>query len=183
MLRNDGQPSGDRGPAPGLPSLTIWAARLQCDPYYTDWSTYDAVHVYHQNVVPGGVYDLQAIDQACDTAAESSYSVPLELTTSVWGDVVGNYTTTPSGPPDGRVDIPADCTAILDKFKNLDGVLTKVKCDLEPSRPDQVINIIDVTYCLDAFRGFEYPFEPWPDPCDRELSATPAASNSTGTAR
>ena len=40
---------------------TFWAATLQCDPFYADWSQYGTVHVYHESIIPDGVYDLQAI--------------------------------------------------------------------------------------------------------------------------
>ena len=58
-------------------------------------------------------------------------------------------------------------TAVLDKFKNLPGAPAKSRCDLEPDQPDFLINITDVVYALDAFKGFAYPFPgpPAVDPC------------------
>ena len=156
-------PSGC-GPAPGLDSLTFVAATLQCEPYYTDWSTYGAVHIRDEAVIPDGTYHLQAIHEACNTAVEQDYSAPLAIDTSIWGDVVRNCIVTPCSPPDGTVGVTTDVTAILDKFKNLPGAITKARADLEPTLPDLKINIADVTYCLDAFRGFSYPF-PGPSPC------------------
>ena len=69
------------------------------------------------------------------------------------------------GPPDGTVDVTTDVTAVLDKFKNLEGAPAKARSDIDPTRPDQIINMTDVTYVLDAFRGSDYPFEPGPPPC------------------
>ncbi len=57
-----------------------------------------------------------------------------------------------------------DVTAILNKFKNLGGAPIKARSDLDMSLPDQKINISDVTLCLEAFRGFPYPFTPGPPP-------------------
>ncbi|UCC32092.1 MAG: hypothetical protein JSU86_07385, partial [Phycisphaerales bacterium] len=154
------------GIAPGLPSLTFIAAPLQCDPYYTDWSALGTIHVYHELIIPGGTYQVQAIDQACHTVSDGVYSNPLLMTTSLWGDVVSNCITKPCGPPDGVVGIPTDVTAVLDKFKNLDGAPAKARADLEPAFPDLLVNIADVTETLDAFRGFDYPFSaPASPPC------------------
>ena len=94
-----------------------------------------------------------------------NYSTPLTVETAAWGDVVRDCTATPCGPPDGTVGIATDVTALLDKFKNLTGAPIKARCDLEPSEPDMLINITDVTYGLDAFRGFGYPSAVVPETC------------------
>jgi hypothetical protein len=159
----DDPPVGGCGPAPGLPRITYLAARLQCDPFFTDWSLYGVVHAYHAAIVPGGTYRVQQVEQTCDRAAESNYSAPLDIDTSRWGDVVRDCTTIPCGPPDGSAGI-VDVTALLDKFKNLPGALRKARADIEPALPDQLVNISDVTCGLDAFRGFGYPFTVEP-PC------------------
>ncbi len=163
-------PDGGCGPAPGLASRTFWAATFQCTPSYRDWSVYDTVHVYHESVVPGGVYEFQAIDQACDTGVEASYSAPLSVETSAWGDIVKDCTTNPCGPPDGVINVPTDATAIVDKFRNLPGAPIKARCDLAGTPPndgalDFKITVLDVIWCLDAFIGAEYPFPPEPNPC------------------
>ncbi len=168
VCENAGQdtpPEGGCARAPGLESRVFHVADLQCWSDYTDWSTYGTIHVHHRDIIPSGTYHIQEIKYQCDRAKERNYSVPLELTTSMWGDVVSNCITTPCGPPDGTVGIPTDVTAVLDKFKNLRGAPIKARCDIEPSEPDLVINVPDVMYALDAFRGFGYPFEPGPDPC------------------
>ncbi len=149
---------GGCGPAPGEPSLTFTAASLQCEPYYADWSLVGLVHVYDAIVMPGGSYEVRAIHEYCDQMMEVSYSAPLDANTSVWGDLVENCSVTPCGPPDGVVGVSTDVTALLDKFKNLEGAPSKARCDIEPADPDQVINITDVTCCIDAFRGDGYPF-------------------------
>ncbi len=151
--------SGNVDPAavPGWPTFT--AATLQCKPYVTDWSTFGTVYVCHEGIVPGAVYEIQAVDVSCNPAAESSYTPPLGLTTSLWGDVVEDCATVPCGPPDGIVYVTTDVTAVLNKFKNADGAPIKTRCDLYPALPDFKIGIVDVTLCLDAFRGLDPPFE------------------------
>ncbi|UCC30869.1 MAG: hypothetical protein JSU86_01060, partial [Phycisphaerales bacterium] len=157
-------PPEECGAAPGLPSLTFTASTLQCQPDYLDWSEYETVHVYHEAIVPDGVYEIQAIDETCDSGLEAAFSSAAYFTTSLWGDLVSNCITRPCGPPDGIVGIPTDVTAALDKFKNLDGAPMKARCDIEPNIADLRVNISDVTFVLDAFRGFDYPFAPGPPP-------------------
>lgn len=153
----------DPDDAPGFPAF--WTATLQCDPYYTDWSTYGTVQVYDEIIIPDGLYSVQTIDAICDAAVEVNYSLPWWFATSTWGDMVRNCATTPCGPPDGTVSITTDVTATLDKFRNLPGAPIKARCDLEPAVPDQTVNMADVTSVLDAFRGFGYPFAAPEEPC------------------
>ena len=79
--------------------------------------------------------------------------------TSTWGDLVSDCTTCPCGPPDNSVNVTTDVTAALDKFKGLDCAVSKPRADIEPDRPDWLVTINDVTHCLDAFKGFPYPFD------------------------
>lgn len=149
--------------APGWPTTAI--AGLECGPYYSYWGQYEAVHIYGQAIVPGGSYELQAITVGCSNAREDNFSAQLNLDTSVWGDVVSNCTTTPCGPANGTVDVTTDVTSILDKFKNLPDAPGKTRCDIEPAEVDLLINITDITFCLDAFKGFGYPFDTVPELC------------------
>lgn len=167
ICENSGQdapPSGGCAALPGYPSTMLTAA-LQCTPFYTDWSTFDVVHVTHAAVVPSGAYLVQAIHEVCPTADDGSYSPPLAFDTSIWGDVVLDCQTYPCGPPDGSVDVTSDVVAILDKFKNLPTAPTKARVDLSPSAVDFVIDISDVIWALDGFRGAGYPFTIPGDPC------------------
>ncbi len=158
----------------GLPSTGFWGADLGCDPYFTDWTLYDTVHVWNEGIVPDATYDIQVVDETCSLAAEEDYSPALPMTQSAWSDLISNCTTTPCGPPDGSTGI-VDVTAVLDKWKNLPGNVQKVRADIEGSPagdhrvPDQAINITDVTYCLGAFLGDTYPAPGFPAPSDPPL--------------
>ena len=145
------------------PATEFVGAGLQCTPHCMDWSTVEVVHVSDDEIIPGAVYDLHAIDCDCDLEGEANYSTPLVVTTAVWGDAVRDCTTCPCGPPDGSVGIPTDVTAVLDKFKNLVppsipcAAIIKARADLDLNIPNRRVDISDVTLCLDAFRGFAYP--------------------------
>jgi hypothetical protein len=142
----------------------LLAATLQCEPHYANWDALGTIHVYHEVLVPRGQYAVQAIVELCDTANELSYSAPLELAMSRWGDVCSPWTGSGWGAPDGSADVTTDVTAILDKFKNLPGALPKARADIEPAALDQRINISDITYCLGAFVGESYPPTGFPPP-------------------
>ncbi len=161
LCENSGEttpPPDGCGSAPGLPSRTYLSAVLSCQPHFADWGQVGLLSVYGDAIVPGGRYGVQAIAIGCYAADEPRYSIPLNVETSVWGDVVKNCVETPCSPPDGIIDVTTDVTAVLDKFKNARGAVRKVRADLEPTVPDQKINITDVTYCLDAFSGATYSF-------------------------
>ena len=55
-------------------------------------------------------------------------------------------------------------TAVLDKFKNLTNAVMKARADLDPNLPEWLVNITDVTACLDAFLGVTYPPAGWAGP-------------------
>ena len=148
--------------APGSP--TFEAATLQCTAYYADWGAFPTLQVYHELIVPDGVYDLRTIDQTCFVGASTNYSAAMTLGTSRWSDLVSDCTTVPCGPPDGIVNVTTDIVAILDKFANKPNAVTKARCDVGPARPDLVIDVLDLTQALDAFGGTTYPYA-MPAPC------------------
>jgi hypothetical protein len=166
-------------PCPEAEPITeFMGATLGCDPWVGDFYSAGVIHVFHEGIIPDSVYEVEAADEACSLVDESSYSAPFVPPVSIWGDVVKNCITCPCGAPDGSVGIPTDVTAVLDKFKNLVppslacAAVVKVRADIEPRVPDQVINISDVTFVLDAFRGFPYPFSPsGPPPCSGRATA------------
>ncbi|UCC30413.1 MAG: hypothetical protein JSU86_19710 [Phycisphaerales bacterium] len=150
---------------PAEPRIEWTGATLGCDPWFGDFYSAGVIHVFHEGIIPGGTYWIEVVDATCDWVNKpwSSFSAPLVLTQSAWADLVKNCVTCPCGPPDGSTGIPTDVTAVLDKFKNLKppdipcAAVTKVRADLDWETPDQLINISDVTFCLDAFRGVQYP--------------------------
>ncbi len=145
----------------------------------------DVVHIFHEGIVPSkmalpigpitepAVYEIQVVDILCPLQDESSYSPPLTMTQSGWGDVCGPG---PGGgacsaAADGIVDVANDVLGMLDKFANVNN-LQKASTDLEPgddgtnNGPDFLVNVAnDILYALDAFGGAQYPFLPG-NPCN-----------------
>lgn len=137
---------------------TFYGALLSCDAHCRDWGTIDLLHVSSDAIVPGGQYEIQAIDCTCSTADEGSYSAALALPTSARGDVVGDCAVTPCTPPNGRIDF-VDISAVVEKFRNLPGAPIKARADLAGNVPDRVIDFLDISETVDAFRALPYNFD------------------------
>ena len=157
-------------------------SELQCEPHFMDWSLVGKIHAFHRLIVPGGRYTVLPAERLCYFLSQPNRcsngagcwphldSIQMSLVpfeTSRWGDVVADCSTDPCGVPDGSVDVVTDVTAILDKFRNVADGLSKPRADLEPETPDLIINISDVAFALEAFRGLPYAFVvpgDWPCP-------------------
>ncbi len=151
-------------PLPGFPNFK--AALLQCSPFFADFGAMGTIHMYHEELVPDGIYEVQAIVETCDVSVEQNFSDPSVAFTSLWGDTIKDCTTVPCGPPEGIINI-VDVSAILDEFVTAPDSIIKARADLEPGCPDLVINIADALSALAGFQGLGYGFEPSSeDPCD-----------------
>ncbi len=51
-----------------------------------------------------------------------------------------------------------DIVALLDKFRNLQGSVSKVLADQSGTTPNLKIDISDINDAVDAFRGFPFPY-------------------------
>ncbi len=159
--RDVSENAGTDGPFPA-PSSKM--ATLQCTPHFMDWFTLGTVHVYHEGIVPGGNYVIQGLAQECDLGDENDFTAPLEMGLARWGDIGGLFEEQKWSAPDGSINI-TDVLAIIDKFGNDPTAPIKARADLEPSTPDQVINISDAMFAIGAFQGSAYPFPPGSEPC------------------
>jgi hypothetical protein len=140
------------------PSPTFIGAALRCSPHCMNWGALGLVHVFDDEIVPGALYDVQAIDCACGFSDESGYSSPLTVSTSIRGDIVGHCGVTPCTPPDGLADF-GDISALVDKFKNVEGAPIKARADLSADVPNSKIDFMDISDCVDAFQGDPYAFD------------------------
>ena len=149
-------------PQPGVPNFM--ASKLQCEPFFTDWSAVGTVEMYHAAIVPAGSYPIQIIDQTCAAGFDDDFSAPLAINMARFGDIVGSCETEPCSPPNGYVDIQ-DLLSVVNTFAPRPGRVSKVRADIEPAEPDLVINISDAMHVINAFNGLSYSF-PVPEiPC------------------
>ena len=133
---------------------------LQSTPYFRDWSTVPGgiLHVADCNIVPCATYIVDAISNVCDSFFEPFSPAITIPTVSVWADIVGGGS---FGLPDNIVDF-SDISAMVDRFRAVPTAPHATRCDLGENRPSGgvllPINFLDVSYLVDAFRGFNYPF-------------------------
>ncbi len=146
------------------PPATFLAAALQCEPYFTDWSTVGLIHLFGPEIVPSSRYEVALIGEGCDPSSVVNYSVPLTVETGMWGDVAAPFQS-PSPASRTQPDI-SDVAAIVDKFKSAPGAAIVARAMLQPNTPNPMleINFADVSAAVDAFKGFAYPY-PGPTDC------------------
>ena len=142
-----------------IPPPTIWVAPLTCGaPYYDDWAQYGIIHVFDAGIINGSEYHIQKIAADCPAADEGSYSEPLWINTSVYGDVCG---ATCASPPQGVVDF-GDIACIVAKFKNDPGSMCKSRADIigngptDPP-PNRKVDFMDISAGVAAFTGYPLP--------------------------
>ncbi len=139
------------------PGITFRASRLQCAPYYADWSTFGTVHVWGPEVIPSSLYHAQEISQTCNiNSGELSYSAALVLQTARWGDVVAPF----NPPATTQQPDTTDISQVVYKFKKLPGAPKKVYSLLEPAvlTPGAELDVSDIVAVVDAFKSFRYPY-------------------------
>jgi len=131
-------------------------AGLTCAPVYLDWGSLGTIQVSDDEIVPGAVYEVQAVKQTCSPGVEGNFTTPLQVSTSArWGDVADPFNPpSPTAQPD-----MSDVSAVVDKFKNALGAVSKARADLYPDVPDQIVDFADVSMTVDAFKGQTYPFD------------------------
>ena len=171
MGRTAGEVTELSGESVPTPTPAFSAAKLQCDPFFTDWTVYDSVHAYGEPVIPGQSYEIALVASGCEMF-DYALSDPLEVKTSPWGDFVGDvgacqtaghgYVDCWTAPEDfvGFTDIGA----MVDKFLNVPGAPQKSRADIMPCKPDLRIDFTDIPAVVDAFLVLPYPC-PSVDPC------------------
>lgn len=136
---------------------TYRASRLQCTPYFLDWSTEGLVHIIGAEITPSSQYEAQYIDVGCsDTFDEDCYSDALPIQTARWGDVTPVFNPpSPTNQPDGN-----DVIGLVNKFKNLAGAPPKSLSKLQPNLPDPNLDVggLEISATVDAFKRLAYPF-------------------------
>ena len=175
------QASAEVDPAAAPAFGSFQASRLECPetPHCMDWSTVGPINVFGEAIVPSlaasnpprvdipAAYDIQVIDCVCDRADGGSYSATLDLTQPVWGDTVSDLAEDPPLPSNGPPVDVVDTVAIIERFSNASGAISKTRADMEPNCLDLTINVADVLSSIRGFSGLGYNFTPTaPDPCN-----------------
>ncbi len=125
------------------------ASRLQCTPYPHDWSTEGTVHIVGAEILPSSSYEVRFV------RSQGAHCTAV-LRTARWGDVIAPFNPpSTSTQPDGL-----DCAALIAKFKNQVGAISKVGTKLNPNLPElnADVDTIDIVMVVDAFKAFAYPF-------------------------
>lgn len=115
------------------------------------------LHVYGEAVVPGARYTIQVAHEDCDLGIEASFSNPVGVDTTLFGDVVGSCAQSPCSAADNRVAI-IDVFAALSRFLNAPGAPSKTRADFEPSTLDLEVNITDILFQIQGFLGIPFPY-------------------------
>jgi hypothetical protein len=107
-------------------------------------------------IVPSSVYEVQWITVGCQESSEVSFSSPLTISTTRWGDVED-----PFNPPSPTVqpDV-SDISALVNKFRSAPGAPIKARALLSGNIPDPTFDLsfAHISDCVDAFRGQGYPY-------------------------
>lgn len=170
-IRYLGPPSEYSQGAAG-PMLNFIAARLQCEPYYRDWSeealaaefSADAdvsrVYFFGEAVLPCSMYEVQEATQSCIESGdpEACASPREEVWTAVWGDIV---------EPANLVNF-MDIAALVQCYKGapLQAGENKTRCLLRGNAapPDEPVSFLDIAQGVNAYKTL--PFEgPGPQAC------------------
>jgi len=162
------------------PGLMFTAAPLSCSPVFRDWSHDGVISVYGGEIVPGSVYEIQRVADACaDIADPLCYSLPLIVETQTYGDVWPIW--------DWEMIVPqpdfGDIAAIVQKFLAAGPATapSKKTCQLQPNAvfPARSIDFRDIAADVEAFLGTPYSSaEAGPCACPSEVTcgATPCTS-------
>jgi hypothetical protein len=145
------------------------ASKLQCTPYYQDWSTVGLLAVNGEAIVPSSSYNVEHLATSCQgqetTAAclsgGANVSAALTIVTGRWGDVVAAFQlpTPPATQPDFT-----DIGALVNKFKSAPGAPIKARAMLAGNARGLIDITPDVGFGhigadVDAFKGVPYPYK------------------------
>ncbi len=138
------------------------ASRLQCTPYYQDWSLEPVIHITGAEILPSSEYSIELIALGCSVADEDSYSPEVTMKTSRHGDVFS-----PFNPPSATTQPDVtDLSQVVNKFKNGPGASIKPVALIQPNLPDlnTDVSVSDIVAVVDAAKQFAYPYG-GPCPC------------------
>jgi hypothetical protein len=141
----------------GSDPTPLMASKLQCTPYYQNWSTVGLLHVTGEAILPSSSYDVATLAASCmgNEATCSAVSVPLTIVTARSGDVV----------IDGAANF-ADIQSLVSKYQNKAGAPIKARSKIATINPRGLIDIAlpvdfsDIAADVGAYQGKPYPYKP-----------------------
>jgi len=155
---------------PGLGSYT--ASRLQCTPYYTDWTTLGTIAVVGAEIMPSSTYELTAYGSSCKgmEATCTNVGTPVQALTRRSGDIASPYA------PTGTQPDAQDVVAAVNKFKSLAGSPSKAITQIQPNVLELNIDLsgLDIVAVINAFKGSAYPYS-GPCPCPSTVTCNTTA--------
>ncbi len=156
------------------PTRVFSAAGLQCEPYFTDWSTIDVLQVFGAEIMPQSRYQIQALHEDCADATDepASYTLPIEILTGKFGDAVAPFF---DGTPGSQQPDFKDISAVVAKFTAAPNAPEKALAQLQPNVviPTGTINFKDISTAVNAFLGIPYAEMPFvTGPCTCPASVT-----------
>ena len=141
------------------------ASKLQCAPYYQDWTTISLLHVTGEAIVPSSFFDVEVLGASCASVEDTCEDVSdaLQIETGRWGDVVTTFQlpTPPVTQPDFN-----DIGAMVNKFKSALGAPIKARAMLAGEGLRGLINLTPdlgfthISADVDGFKGLAYPYKP-----------------------
>lgn len=137
---------------------TYKAARLQCSPFYRDWTTVGVFAIYGPDIMPSSTYELQSYGEGCKGTEASctgqSVGPVVTVSTRRSGDVFTPFAPSGTQPDSG------DIVAVVNKFRNQPGAPKKFLAQIQPSLIDLNVDTgaLDIVATIDAFRGGAYPY-------------------------
>jgi len=149
------------------------AARLQCTPYYHDWTAEGIFQIVGSEIVPSSTYTIESLAASCagDEDICANLSSPLQLKTARYGDISAAF-----NPPSTTAQPDAiDILQIVNKLKGLIGAPSKAIAQLQPNLPElnADVNALDIVAVVDAVKGKAYAFS-GPCPCPSTVTCGPA---------
>jgi len=149
-----GPPSAFPESAGGGP--TFYAAELQCEPYFTDWSSFGTISVYGKEVVPSSTYLIETFEETCTAVGTAPEVTSLAIQSGRWADVVAPFNGGASVQPDF-----GDIASLVAKFVDEPTAPPKAFSQQQPNEvvPAQPIDFHDIADAVAAFLGNAYPYD------------------------
>ncbi|MDO8632839.1 MAG: putative metal-binding motif-containing protein, partial [Phycisphaerales bacterium] len=145
-------------------TTTFMASKLQCTPYYQDWSTIPLLHVTGEAILPNSSYDVEILAESCRDNEETCTAVSAPLTILTGGS--GNVVLAPLTDTWSKVGNFNDIGALVAKYQSNPGAPIKARSKIGTTDKRGLISIgppvgfTDIPVAVDAYRGKPYPYKP-----------------------